>query len=85
MTTTIVNRHKDSYDVYIGRGTKWGNPFKIGKDGTRIQVLEKYHEWISSQWDLLDQLDELQDKVLGCSCKPLDCHGDILVALVNSR
>lgn len=42
MKTTVVNRHKASYDVYVGRGTKWGNPFEIGKDGTRLEVIEKY-------------------------------------------
>ena len=85
MNTRVVNRHKDPYDIYIGRGTVWGNKFKVGKDGTRAEVIEKYREWLSGQWELLDRLDELQGKVLGCSCKPLDCHGDILAELANKR
>lgn len=83
MTTKVVNKHKDPYDVYIGRGSPWGNPFIIGKDGTRSEVIEKYREWIFQQPELLSQLHQLKDKTLGCFCKPLACHGDVLVYLVN--
>ncbi len=38
----VVNIRTDKYDVFIGRPSKWGNPFIIGKDGTREEVLEKY-------------------------------------------
>lgn len=85
MKTRVVNRHHEPFDIYIGRGTIWGNKFKSPRDGTRAEVIEKYREWLSGQWELLDRLDELQGKVLGCSCKPLRCHGDILVELVNNR
>ena len=27
--TTVVNLKKDTYDIYIGRGSKWGNPFPM--------------------------------------------------------
>lgn len=83
MTTKIVNRHTEPYDVYIGRGTVWGNPFEVGKHGTREEVIEMYRVWFSGQWDLIDRLDELRGKVLGCSCKPKACHGDILVELAD--
>lgn len=85
MKTRVVNRHHEPFDIYIGRGTDWGNKFKSPRDGTRAEVIEKYREWLSGQWELLDRLDELQGKVLGCSCKPLHCHGDVLVELVNNR
>lgn len=85
MKTKVVNCKNERYDVYIGRPSKWGNPFKIGRDGTRQQVLEKYRVWIAGQWDLLDSLDELEGKVLGCHCKPQDCHGDILKELIDAR
>jgi len=83
--TRVVNCKRDSYDVYIGRPSEWGNPFSIGKDGTREEVIEKYREWLSGQWHLLDQLDKLQGNVLGCHCKPLACHGDILAELADRR
>ena len=85
MKTRVVNRHHEPFDIYIGRGTVWGNKFKSPRDGTRAEVIDMYREWLSGQWELLDRLDELQGKVLGCSCKPLRCHGDILVELVNNR
>lgn len=69
--------------VYIGRPSKWGNPFEIGKDGTREEVIERYREWIALQLPLLKALPELRGKVLVCWCKPLACHGDVLAELAN--
>ena len=81
--TTVVNKYKDSYDVYIGRGSKWGNPFRMGDDGTREEVIEQYRKWIQTQPDLLNSLEELRDKQLGCFCKPKACHGDVLLELLG--
>lgn len=74
----------DDYDVYIGRPSKWGNPFKIGPNGTRKQVIQKYRVWIMSQLHLLDDLHELRGKQLGCYCKPQACHGDVLAELADN-
>ena len=82
--TCVVNKYRDSYDVYIGRGSKWGNPFKIGIDGTREDVIEQYRDWIQTQPHLLNSLEELRGKILGCFCSPQACHGDILVELLNN-
>ena len=79
----VVNLRKEKYDVYIGRGSKWGNKFVIGKDGDRAEVIKKYREWILDNKELLNSLHELKGKVLGCFCKPLACHGDVLAELVN--
>ncbi len=73
------------FDEYIGRGSIWGNPFKIGIDGDRDAVIEKYNNWILTQPTLLDKLWTLEGKVLGCFCVPLRCHGSVLVALCNER
>ena len=81
--TRVVNLRNESYDVYIGRPSKWGNPFSIGKDGYRPDVIEKYRQYILSKPELLKDIKELKGKVLGCYCKPLACHGDILVELAN--
>lgn len=84
MKTEIVNiRNKVPHDVYIGRGSRWGNPFKIGVDGTREEVIEKYKVWILSQPPLLNEVSRLRGKVLGCWCKPKACHGDVLVELLE--
>ncbi len=73
----VVHCKKDAYDVYIGRPSKWGNPFTIGKDGTR-QDIDKYEKYLLKS-HLMQDLHELQGKVLGCFCAPLACHGDVLL------
>jgi hypothetical protein len=51
--TKIVNVKDEKCDIYIGRGTKYGNPFKIGRDGTREEVIQKYEEYIRSNETLM--------------------------------
>lgn len=81
--SSVVHCKRDDYDVYIGRPSKWGNPFAIGKDGTRKEVVEKYEEWIRTQPELMSSLKELDDKILGCWCYPKLCHGHILIKLLG--
>jgi len=83
--TTVVNIKKEGCDVYIGRGSIWGNPFTIGKEGTREEVIQKYLDWIMKKPKLLEQLETLKGKRLGCWCAPKLCHGDVLVALIEER
>lgn len=84
--TLVVNRkYTDKYDIYIGRPSKWGNPFEIGKDGTREEVISKYKEWIKTQPALLKVLPELKGKRLACWCSPMACHGDILKELADAN
>ena len=71
--------------VYVGRPTKWGNPFKIGVDGNRQEVIRKYRQYLLSNPKLLSQLEELKDKNLACWCSPLPCHGDVLLELANKK
>lgn len=82
--TTVVHCKRDPYDIYIGRPSKWGNPFVIGADGSRDEVVAKYSAWVVTQPDLMAALPELKDKVLACWCAPEACHGDVLAALVNN-
>ena len=83
--TTIVNVRDSPFDVYIGRLSKWGNPFKIGIDGTREEVISKYEAHIMTHPTLINELSELVGKTLGCHCKPLPCHGDILVRMIEDK
>lgn len=82
--TTVVNIRVQSCEVYIGRGSKWGNPFKIGSDGTRFEVIAKYEKWIRKNKDLMSCLHELKGKSLGCYCEPLPCHGSVLKNLADN-
>lgn len=79
-----VHCKRARYDVYIGRPSKWGNPFAIGRDGTRNEVIAKYEAWLFEQPTLMTALPELRGKVLGCWCAPLPCHGDVLERLCTS-
>lgn len=81
----VVHCRKEKYDIYIGRPSKWGNPFVIGKDGTRKEVIDKYRVYLLKNDYLLSCIDELEDKILGCYCKPLLCHGDVLIETLRKR
>jgi len=75
--------------VYIGRynryydlaQSKWANTYQIGVDGTRDEVILKYV--MNMPPELIACLDELKGKIIGCWCKPLNCHGDPLVRIVE--
>lgn len=92
----VVHCKKERYDVYIGRPSKWGNPFTHKKDqktlakyivNSREEAIEKYKEWITNGEGkyLLKDLHELKNKTLGCWCKPNNCHGDILIELLDNE
>ena len=92
----------DENNVYIGRkgivfindkrfpeySSNFSNPYKIGKDGTREEVIIKYKEYIMkrlmNEKSLIDELISLKDKNLGCWCCPEMCHGDILLELIET-
>lgn len=87
----VVHVKKAPYDVYVGRpsrglkSTGWGNPFVIGKDGDRADVIRKYREWITSQPEMIAKAKrELRGKTLSCWCAPEACHGDVLLEIANS-
>lgn len=77
----VVHLKRSRYDVRIDRATKWGNPYVIGTDGTREDVIRKYADWLPTQPHLMKSLPELQGRVLGCWCAPQACHGDVLATL----
>ena len=68
--------------VYVGRPSKWGNTFVIGKDGTREQVIEKYRKYATKFTKA--ELEELRGKDLVCWCAPAACHAGVLLELANA-
>ena len=82
IATPVVNKRNETFDIYIGRGSRWGNPFVIGKDGTRDDVVRKFKEYAHDKYNSGEWSDEdlasLYGKRLGCFCAPLKCHGDVL-------
>lgn len=83
--TCVVNRKKQPFDVYIGRGSRWGNPFEIGRDGSREEVCAKYLQHLLHSPELLAALSSLKGKRLGCYCSPRLCHGDIIIHVMRLK
>lgn len=90
--TRVVNLRVEDYDEYIGRGSIWGNPYshKHGTKaqyvvGSRQEAIDKYREYVLNRPDLMSELITLDGKVLGCYCKPLACHGDVLLELLEDH
>jgi hypothetical protein len=80
----VLNKRNTSNGVYIGRPSKWGNPFVIGKDGTREDVVRRFEQYLLSNPALIEAArKELKGKDLICFCAPLACHGDILHRIAN--
>lgn len=89
---------EDPDNVYIGRrgivfidgvryppqDSVYANPYKVGKDGTREEVIDLYRDYIIdkiSSGEIV--IEHLYGKNLGCWCKPEACHGDVLLKLVE--
>uniref|UniRef100_A0A6C0AD11 DUF4326 domain-containing protein n=1 Tax=viral metagenome TaxID=1070528 RepID=A0A6C0AD11_9ZZZZ len=99
--SNIIEWINDKNNVYIGRkniviinNQRWplksspfANPFKVGKDGTREEVIKRYKIYIIDKIEkdsnLKKELLDLEGKNLGCWCKPESCHGDILIELIE--
>lgn len=83
----VLNKHHGGVPPgarYIGRGSKWGNPFRIGPDGDRAGVIAQHERWLADQNHLLRAFDELRGHDLVCFCAPQPCHGDLLLRLANA-
>ena len=89
----VVHCKKSPYDIYIGRGSKWGNPYSHRENTAALYVVETredairlYEEYIRTKPELIAAAKtELKNKTLGCWCAPLDCHGEILVKISNEE
>lgn len=84
----VYNQNQDHPQdaVYIGRGSKWGNPYKISGSMTRKQCIAAYEVFLKGNPILLAAVrKELAGKDLVCWCSPKACHGDVLLRLANTR
>jgi hypothetical protein len=93
---------EDPNNVYIGRqgvvfinkkrfppkASNFANPYKIGKDGTREEVILKYKKYITEKLKnneaLQQELLSMKGKTLGCWCYPAMCHGNILLEFIDN-
>jgi len=92
----------DNNNIYIGRkgvvfidkkrfpanSSNFANPYKIGKDGNREEIMNKYRDYIIKRLEndknLIEELISLKGKKLGCWCYPEICHGNILLELIDN-
>lgn len=98
MHTTVHNKRAEAMnanDVYIGRGSEWGNPFSSKPSSYDVVVVAsnteailRYEEYLIDRLyrepALREEVAKLKGKRLFCYCKPAPCHGDVL-ALIASR
>lgn len=94
--TRVVHLKVEPYDVYIGRASRdndgyFGNPFKLVNYHSwaeRTRVIEKFrvyfHKRIAEDPAFREAIHSLKGKTLGCFCKPMACHGDVIVEYLNS-
>lgn len=97
---SVLNKHQSGIardDVYIGRPSVLGNPFVIGRDGSRDECIEKYRHWLRVQRHsatptgakVRDALAQIRWRVehgpvnLVCFCAPRRCHGDVIKQLIE--
>ena len=94
MPTTLINIKKPTNCeyIYIGRGSRWGNPYSHVPSTkaqyrvkSRQDAIDSFREWIMKGDGvyLLSALDEIRGKTLGCYCAPQKCHGDVLIELCD--
>lgn len=80
----VVHCKRSPFDVYVGRPSAWGNPFRMPDEARRAETVARYREWILTQPHLLERAKaELRGKRLGCWCAPKACHGDVLAEIAN--
>ena len=81
----VVHCKRAPYDVYIGRPSRWGNPFRLEDETQRDEVVARYRTWLLEQPELLARVrQDLRGKRLGCWCAPRTCHGDVLAEIANA-
>ncbi len=70
--------------IYVGRPSPWGNPFEIGKDGTRTEVIELFKQRALQTPEFVAEVrSKLRGQDLACWCAPAACHADFLLELAN--
>lgn len=88
--TRVVNLKREKYNVYIGRPGKgedgyFGNPFDQYKRADNIALFHRYFYFrLNTDPVFRKGVEALKGKILGCFCKPLDCHGDVIQEYVDA-
>lgn len=95
--TKVVHCKKEKYDIYCGRPSDFGNPMSVqeikrlfpnisdedAREKAIIWYKQYFYEKIKTDKDFLGKVLKLKDKILGCWCKPLPCHCDIIAEFLD--
>lgn len=93
MTKVVNRKHNVPYDIYIGRGSIWGNPFTSKplestkakhQASSKEEAIRMFKRMLVDRKDLVKEIPNLKGKVLACYCKPHACHGDVLSAIAEN-
>lgn len=86
----VVHCKKEKFDVFVGRGSIWGNPYSHLKNSSapflvssRLVAIREYANWVVTDEYLAPRIKNLREKVLGCWCDPEPCHAHVLAMLAN--
>jgi hypothetical protein len=90
----IKNYNNEDY-IYIGRPSKYGNPYSSKKSkiaqnvNSKEESLKLFEQYLNDNDFLVDDLiEEMKEKgvnKLGCFCKPSKCHGDIYIKKIKEK
>lgn len=89
----VLNKRTDRIPpgaIYVGRPSTHGNPFVIGRDGTREEVVARYEQVFKKKIEtdpkFVAATDALQTaSALVCWCAPELCHADIIASYLNKK
>ena len=95
MIRIVDKRNYKGPGIYIGRPSTLGNPFLIGRDGDREEVIRKYRDFlktallndgrIKTEFERLVELNKKGDVILICWCAPSKCHGEVIKEMIEGR
>jgi len=81
----VVHCRRQAFEVYIGRPSEFGNPYRMVLDGNRETVIKLFELYalgrMESDSPWREKVKALYGKTLGCYCAPKPCHGDVLLRL----
>jgi len=80
----VLNKKDNAQGIYVGRPSQWGNPYVIGKDGDRVEVIARFRAYAEGRLQAEPEwLKPLVGKDLICWCAPESCHAEVLIKLAN--
>ena len=88
--TRVVHNKREAFDIYIGRPSKWGNPYKVASNAPREvfeHAVDRYRSDLVAgklRFTVDDVVSELRGHDLACWCRPgAACHGEVLLEIAN--